>query len=147
MVPVLCLDVSFDERYNGRHYRVLDSACEECKAGSGSHRDIPLVLICVFFLLGEQEKQDGSNFRKSDFGKMLGFRFGTFTVICGLRRLSVCIGKPDWVRYLLSFNRQVNFFLTYCGPELHSLECNSLIGVFHAHNGQLKYQLKSRSRV
>jgi hypothetical protein len=51
LVPVLRLDVCFDERDDGGHDGIRDSLCHIAETSTGAHGKVPFTLVSVLVLL------------------------------------------------------------------------------------------------
>jgi hypothetical protein len=87
LVPALgslVLDVRLDKGDDALDYVVPSGLGEEREGGSGGHRDVPLVLVGIFFLVGEELEEDGENLGEGGFGKVLGVAVGELVEFSGL---------------------------------------------------------------
>ena len=80
----MAFDVALDEGDDGGDDVVSDGLSEESESGSSGHRDVPLVVLGVFFLLSEELEEDGEDLRKSDFGEVAALSLGSFLELGGL---------------------------------------------------------------
>mmetsp|Transcript_16497 Transcript_16497/g.27261 ORF Transcript_16497/g.27261 Transcript_16497/m.27261 type:complete len:226 (-) Transcript_16497:881-1558(-) len=113
-MPVRVFDVLLHEWHDILHNFTSDCIRHQRQARSSSHRHIPGVLILILLLSCHGFQKQWYKILESPLDELLA---------ASLRSLIV-------VHCLFSFRLQVNFLVTYCGPELYTLLCYLLIVLF-----------------
>lgn len=82
-------DVTLNEGNDGANDRVLHSCCEEGQASAHARGDIPLILICIILLPGEEQDNNGHDFRQGDLGEIPGDDLGLLSILLSLQHAPV----------------------------------------------------------
>ena len=104
---------------------VADDLRKQAKTGAGRLGRVPLVLVGIFVLQGQQLHEHRRNFGQRDLGKVVRH---------------VCRLLVEFERFG-GLERELNFLITHRGPELDGLERHMRLGIAHAQHREAKKRL------